>query len=444
MILLLILNYMKFTSEFQWLESFLVCDSFWLEDVITWDETFSLVFSEYDFLSFITNGFFVNCYFFLDSRSKISFLDSVLIGEYGRDLFVFELFNSFMWDNFSYIYNTMFHSQFLFYTDYQDYFTVILHHSPELSLALVDYIQLYWTLATFNQTPIAVFDLFSDSTNTVLSEFLENITGLIFFFWGLILFSGTFRLARWSQTSEAYWVRVENYLFSFSRTHRVQYEAILKSFFMLFLYFSIMIASFDDDHEEALELLNNLCFNLLLFFFAYFIYKYSIHFFAFLEATVAEGRSLAFAIKQCGRDIINSGSLLLRVVVLVIRLNIYDGVDDVLDSYYIFVADFDDDEYFNDLGFFISPILFFDGDVHDDRSLFLEDEVDLFMDLFSLYFMIWGKFALFIAFILEELGRVALALFITYLILFEVQAVNRSYVEDTFFLNKRINYSSKL
>merc|ERR1712166_997227 len=98
--------------------------------------------------------------------------------------------------------------------------------------------------------------------------------------------------------------------------------------------------------------------NLLLFFFAYFIYKYSIHFFAFLEATVAEGRSLAFAIKQCGRDIINSGSLLLRVVVLVIRLNIYDGVDDVLDSYYIFVADFDDDEYFNDLGFFISPRVF--------------------------------------------------------------------------------------
>jgi hypothetical protein len=49
----------------------------------------------------------------------------------------------------------------------------------------------------------------------------------------------------------------------------------------------------------------------------------------------------------------------------------------------------------------------------------------------------WSKFALFVAFILEELGRVALALFITYLILFEVQAVNRSYVEDTYFFNKR-------
>lgn len=199
----------------------------------------------------------------------------------------------------------------------------------------------------------------------------------------------------------------------------------------------MMIATFDDDQEESLELLNNLFFNLLLFSFAYFMYKYSIHFFAFLEATISEGRSLMFAIKQCGRDLINGGSLLLRVVVLVIRLNIYDGVDDVLDSYYIFLADFDEEEYFNDLFFSFTPVLFFDGDTKDDRSLFLEDEFDLSTDLYSLYFIVWSKFALFVAFILEELGRVALALFITYLILFEVQAVNRSYVEDTYFSSKR-------
>jgi hypothetical protein len=156
---------------------------------------------------------------------------------------------------------------------------------------------------------------------------------------------------------------------------------------MLILYFSMMIATFDDDQEEMLELINTLCFNLLIFFFMYFVYKYSIHFFAFLEATIAEGRSILFAARQCGRDIINSGSLLLRVVVLALRLNIYDGVDDVLDSYYIFVADFDDEEYFNDLFFSISPLLFFDGDVNDDRSLFLEDEFDLSTDLFSLYFI---------------------------------------------------------
>jgi hypothetical protein len=67
----------------------------------------------------------------------------------------------------------------------------------------------------------------------------------------------------------------------------------------------------------------------------------------------------------------------------------------------------------------------------------LEDEFDLATDLFSLYFITWSKFALFVASILGELGRVALALFITYLILFEVQAVNRSDVEDTYFFNKR-------
>jgi len=150
----------------------------------------------------------------------------------------------------------------------------------------------------------------------------------------------------------------------------------------------MMIATFDDDQEESLELLNNLFFSLLLFSFAYFTYKYSIHFFAFLEATITEGRSLIFAIKQCGRDLINGGSLLLRVVVLVIRLNIYDGVDDVLDSYYIFLADFDEEEYFNDLFFSVSPVLFFDGDTKDDRSLFLEDEFDLATDLYSLYFII--------------------------------------------------------
>ena len=172
---------MKFTSEFQWLESFLSSDSFWLEDVITWDETFSLAFSEYDLLSFFTSGFFSNCYFSLDSHSKLSFLDSILIHEHSRNLAILELFNCVMWDNLSYVSSTLFHTQFLFYTDYQDYFTIILHHSPELSLALIDYTQTYWTAATFHQTPVAVFDLFSDSTNTTLGEFLENATGIVFF-----------------------------------------------------------------------------------------------------------------------------------------------------------------------------------------------------------------------------------------------------------------------
>jgi hypothetical protein len=67
--------------------------------------------------------------------------------------------------------------------------------------------------------------------------------------------------------------------------------------------------------------------------------------------------------------------------------------------------------------------------------------MDLTTDLFALYFVVWGKFALFVFFIVEEILRVALALYITYLIIFEVHAVNRSFVEDTYFATKRSNFN---
>jgi hypothetical protein len=66
--------------------------------------------------------------------------------------------------------------------------------------------------------------------------------------------------------------------------------------------------------------------------------------------------------------------------------------------------------------------------------------MDLANDLFAIYFVVWGKFALFVFFIFEEIARVALALYITYLIVFEVHAVNRSFVEDNYFTSKRNSF----
>jgi hypothetical protein len=149
-----------------------------------------------------------------------------------------------------------------------------------------------------------------------------------------------------------------------------------------------MIATFDDDQEEIIEFFNGMCFNVFIFFLVYLVFKYSIHFFSFLEASIAEGRTLNFVTKQCLRDIINSGALVLRTLTLMARLNIYDTVDDFLDSYYIFLGDFDDDEYFTDLFFSVFSVMFFDTDVNDDRSFFLEDEMDLSGDLFALYFIV--------------------------------------------------------
>ena len=76
-----------------------------------------------------------------------------------------------------------------------------------------------------------------------------------------------------------------------------------------------------------------------------------IHFFSFLEASVAEGRTASFIAKQFVRDGLNTFAFILRTFILMVRLNVYDMVDDFLDSYYIFLGDFDDDEYFIDLFF---------------------------------------------------------------------------------------------
>jgi hypothetical protein len=66
-----------------------------------------------------------------------------------------------------------------------------------------------------------------------------------------------------------------------------------------------------------------------------------------------------------------------------------------------------------------------------------EDEMDFSADLFTLYFLVWGKFTYFWLFILEEIARVSLALYVTYLLIFEINSLNRSYSEDTYIVTKR-------
>jgi hypothetical protein len=74
-----------------------------------------------------------------------------------------------------------FYGHFLFFTDYQDLYIVFLYHAPELVLVFTEYVQLYWKVGIFSQSPTAVFDFFTDSNSSSVSEFLENITGIFFF-----------------------------------------------------------------------------------------------------------------------------------------------------------------------------------------------------------------------------------------------------------------------
>jgi len=114
--------------------------------------------------------------------------------------------------------------------------------------------------------------------------------------------------------------------------------------------------------------------------------KMSVHYLSYLEGTITEGRTLLYITSQFRRDVISHGALIVRTMSLLIRVNIYDFNDDSTDSYYIYIGDFDDDEYFSELTFSAFTTMFFDTDNHDDRSFFLEDEMDFSFDLFVLYF----------------------------------------------------------
>jgi hypothetical protein len=80
--------------------------------------------------------------------------------------------------------------------------------------------------------------------------------------------------------------------------------------------------------------------------------------------------------------------MILRFYSLLLRLNVYDILDDCLDAYYIFLGDFDDDEYLSEFFFSVHGTLFFTMDNQDDRSFLLEDENDFFSDLFYMYFLV--------------------------------------------------------
>lgn len=437
MIGILIFYFVILPVEYAWLESYLDNDNLWLEDALNWEEAFDLVLTDFTLYNLLTTPFFLHSQFFLDSITKLSFLDIMFLIETNKSTYSREFYDLFIWDLTSIIYNKFLPLQFLFYTDYQDFLVILLYYSPELTLALSDFINVYWSQNIVNYTPAIVFDIFNDSLNTAISEFFEYLILFASFVWLIVIFINIFHLIKWNNPLEIYVIRLLNYLYAISKESRVQFESFLQTFFFFFFYWTMMLATFDDDQEELIELFDTSFFYFFCILILFLLYKYSIHYFAFLEASVTEGRSAVFITKQFFRDFINTFALFLRFFILLFRLNVYDTLDDFYDSYYIFVGDFDDDEYFNELFFSYYSLGFFDYDVKDDRSFSLEDENEFLLDLFYIYFICWAKFFTFIFFILEEILRLSLGFYICYLIIFEVHSVNGSYLEDNFITSNR-------
>lgn len=208
-------------------------------------------------------------------------------------------------------------------------------------------------------------------------------------------------------------------------------------FLIFFLFLTVSVFTFDDDREIFIENIDNFFFFLFILFITFLLYKCSIHYFAFLESSINNNKSIKFVIAQSFRDFINTFALFLRFFVLIFRMNVYDTLDDFYDSYYIFVDDFDDNSYIDDAFWYIYTISFFNIDNLDDYLSSLEEESSLLLDIIYIPIIAIFKLYNFFFFILEELFRISLAFYICYLIVFEVHSLNTSYLEDVYIRRKR-------
>lgn len=429
---------MNFSLEYRWCNSYLDNDMLWLEDSMNWDNSFNLALSEYNLLDVFAIAAFSNSHMYLDWPVKLSALDIILVRDMDTSVNANFLYTAVAQDYAWNLPSIFFALPFLFHSDFQDFNSTVFHHAVELVWALRDFTVIYYLSTALSFAPAASFDTYQDLTGSTVLDFLDYLTSFSSFILNIMSLIVLARLVSVSNAADAYVSRALFYLNSISVEIRFQLEAGAQVFFFVFLYTSVMIATFDDDQEELLEFFNSMCFYFFLFTLFYYFCKYSTHYFPFLEAAKRDPKSF-MPVSQFLFDALNSVAFVLRFVVLMIRLNIYDGVDDILDSYYIFMADFEEEEYFSDTFFSLFSVMSFDIDLNDDRSFLFEDEMDFFVDLFTLYFLIWGKFAYFWLFILEEIARVSLALYVTYLIIFEINAVNRSFQEDSYLISKKTN-----
>lgn len=421
-----------------WINTYKSTSNQWVVDSLNQEYTDLLFINNQSIISFIINSSFVNQHFTIDPLTKLSYLDTMLINSnlnYHNN--VQGLYTAFSEDLILQTSVYFLPLSSLLQSEYQDSISTVLLVAPELSNMLNDFIYVYITPSVFMYSPSAVFDSYLSnwSFHTGLS-----MTYIIFFYlyvWLLVYSLLINTVLSWSIPANFQFIRFYYYIYSMSKEIRIQLEVVFQTIVFFAIYWITTLMTFDDNQEEVIEFVDGSFFYFFILITLYICFKYSIHYFAFLEASVAEGRSVGFIAKQVFKDFLNTLSLFLRFYILLLRVNVYDTLDDFLDSYYIFVGDFDEDEYLNEIFISLYGSLLFLSENDYDTSFLLEDEHDFFNDLFYLYFVIWGKLFYFTFFMLEEAARLSLAFYVCYLIIFEVHSVNCSYKEDNFFLNKR-------
>ena len=129
----------------------------------------------------------------------------------------------------------------------------ILHHSPEIMLAFLDFIDADYNDSFMGVKPHTVFSFFFDSLHGHLSEFVEHYITAYLATFALVTFIYGFTNMKVAYPLDAPMVRFQNYLFALGKEFRVQFEIALMVFFFAVMYVSMMLSMFDDSNEEMIE-----------------------------------------------------------------------------------------------------------------------------------------------------------------------------------------------
>jgi len=412
--------------------------SFFTQSLL-WTNTETLNYAGYisdslfrlDPLAFLFDPKFNTTAVTLNTFSYFSFIDALFFYSVYPHFLSFNLVRTFFF-NF-YFTQILFQAtnNLFIWTDLTETSLILFYTRPELALILTDWSKLLFNFEIYNYTLSSFYDMYLDynfSSDEDYNEelFITYLYGILFLFLYPI-----YILPELKSMLKPFYIRFYYYYYSLSNEIRIQFDTFLLIFTFFFSYWVYLLMTWDEITAEVMiEIVHTFFFTFFLSAVVFLVLKYSIHFFTFLEASDTNGRSVLILIKQFFRDIMGLIGLFLRFLILIFRLNVYDNLDDILDSYYLFFLDFDDHNYTNELSWLILLPNFFEPDALSNFFWTMEYNYGIHDGLPTIFFSMWGKVFFFFFFILEEILRVLLALYISLLISFEVHAVSSSYIEN--------------
>ena len=424
------MNSWMLSQDFLWTSEYLANDYFWLENSSNWEHDLSGYKVNTSPLALFIAFTLKSIFFLLNSLTKVSLIDNLFAVTFTNDEDPLLLFNLYVVDTQNIITFHNYKLHLLYQSDYQNLISQLTMNAPELTSVYGNFFtENCWTSSESVSLTYPYFEqalLFDWGTPLAVLAFICTLWTLV------LLISPLARNLALSRTGDSYWAKFLLYLFSIVKDNRLQLEAASTALILGVFYYAVLLIGFSETLNYSSTQLSTLLLVVFASSYLTFLFKNSIHYFSLLEATATD-KSLTGHLVQFLKDSSNSIAIVLRFLTLLVRLNLYDLVDDVLDSNYIFFCDFEEERFLAD------GLSSFNRDVHwldtlnyrtHDRTYSSYPTLILNVDVYSLFFSVWGKIFFFLFFAFEEIGRVFLALFIIYLILWDLSTLNRSFKEN--------------